>query len=123
MVDSVLPASQTIDSLNLWCKILLRGMKEAEFDLSTRQTAILLSVYLGPSPQSVKTLSEHLGISKAAICRATDVLCAQGLLKRKRGETDKRQVSLQKTIKGMVFLSEMAEIIRNETEVKQSIAA
>lgn len=124
MLDSVMiPASQTIDSLNLWCKILLRGMKEAEFDLSTRQTAILLSVYLGANPHSVKSLSEELGISKAAVCRAVDVLSGHGLLKRKRGETDKRQVTLTKTIKGMIFLSDMAEIIRNETAEKQNIAA
>lgn len=124
MNDSVMiPASQTIDSLNLWCKVLLRGMKEAEFDLSTRQTAILLSVYLGANPHSVKTLSEELGISKAAICRATDVLCGHGLLKRRRGEADKRQVTLTKTIKGMIFLSDMAEIIRNEASEKTSLAA
>lgn len=123
MVDSVLPASQTIESLNLWCKILLRGIKEAEFDLSTRQTAILLSVYLNSEPQSVKTLAEQLGFSKAAICRAVDVLCEQGLVKRRRGEADKRQVTLSKTIKGMLFLSDMAEIIRKETDEKQGVAA
>jgi len=123
MVDSVLPASQTIDSLNLWCKILLRGMQEAEFDLSTRQTAILLSVYLGEEAQSVKTLSENLGFSKAAICRAVDVLCQYGLLKRRRDDADKRQVTLTKTIKGMVFLSDMADIIRDETNEKESVGA
>lgn len=123
MVDSILPASQTIDSLNLWCKILLRGMKEVKLDLSTRQTAILLSIYLGKEPQSVKSLSENLGISKAAICRALDLLCEEGLVKRKRDEADKRQVGLIKTIKGMVFLSEMAEIIRGETHVVSSEVA
>jgi DNA-binding MarR family transcriptional regulator len=123
MVDSILPANQTIDSLNLWCKILLRGMKEVKLDLSTRQTAILLSIYLGKETQSVKTLAENLGISKAAICRALDVLCTEGLVKRKRDDADKRQVGLVKTIKGMLFLSEMAEIIRNETHPLTAEAA
>lgn len=112
--------NQTVESLNLWCKILLRGMKEAEYDLTTRQTAVLLTCYLQPGPHSVKTLAEQLGISKPAICRAADMLCEQGLLRRKRDEKDKRQVTLQRTVKGSVFLSDMAGIIRNETREKES---
>jgi DNA-binding MarR family transcriptional regulator len=113
-----LPVSQTIESLNLWSKILISGMRQAKFDLSTRQTAILLSIYLDSQTHSVKTLAEQLGISKPAICRAVDVLCHEGLIKRKRSETDKRLVSLTKTIKGMIFLSDMAEVIHRETAEK-----
>ncbi len=113
----------TVESLNLWSRILLRGMKEANHDLSTRQSAIMLSVYLADSPQSVKSLAAALHISKAAICRAVDVLSHQGLIRRKREEADKRQVTLQRTIKGSVYLSEMAEIIRNETLSTQQEAA
>lgn len=121
MVDSVLPANQTIESLSLWSKILLHSMKEAKLDLSTRQMAILLSVYLDKQVHSVKSLSETLGISKAAVCRALDVLCKEGLVKRKREEEDKRQVSLTKTIKGMCYLSEIAEIVQSETSSQNTL--
>lgn len=115
--------SQTVESLHLWNRVITRGMQKSVRDLSTRQNAILLAVYLADYAQSVKSLSEGLGISKPAICRALDVLCHEGFLKRKRDDKDKRQMTLQRTIKGSVYLSEMAEIIRSETVQMRKEAA
>jgi len=113
--------NQTIEALNLWCKIITRGLKETNVDLSPRQTALMLCVYLQDPPHSVKSLATHLDISKAAICRALDALCAEGFLKRKRDTEDKRNVLIQRTVKGSVYLSEMADIIRHETETEHSL--
>ena len=107
------------EALTLWRDIVVRGLHNNAYDLSTRQTGILLTVYLSPPPHSIKNLSDHLMISKPAVCRAIDTLAKLGLVKRKRDEHDSRIVHIQRTVKGSVYLSEFAEIInavsRNET--------
>lgn len=111
----MLERTNAIDALNLWCKIITRGVRETAYDLSPRQTVILLHVYLTEPPHTIKNLSEKLNISKAAACRAVDVLCTYNLLKRKRDEGDKRNVIIHRTVAGSVYLSDMADIIRDET--------
>jgi DNA-binding MarR family transcriptional regulator len=101
------------EALNVWRDIVVRGLQNNAYDLSTRQTGILLTVYLSPPPHTVKSLSETLLISKPAICRALDMLSKLGLLKRKRDEKDNRIVYIQRTVKGSVYLSEFAEIINS----------
>jgi DNA-binding MarR family transcriptional regulator len=107
------------EALSLWRDIVVRGLQNNVYDLSTRQTGILLAVYLPPqthtTPYTIKSLSEHLLISKPAICRALDVLAKLGLVKRKRDEKDNRIVHIQRTVKGSVYLSEFAEIINEVT--------
>lgn len=103
--------NSSIDALALWQQVCLRSLRESQSDLSSRQQAILLTVYLAPPPHTVKQLAEALAISKPAICRAIDALSRQGLLKRRKDEEDKRVVHIQRTVKGSVFLSEFADII------------
>ncbi len=99
------------EALNMWRDIVVRGLQNNAYDLSTRQTGILLTVYLSPPPHTVKTLSDTLLISKPAVCRAIDVLTRLGLVRRKRDESDSRIVHVQRTVKGSVYLSEFAEVI------------
>jgi len=73
--------------------------------------AILLTVYLTPSPHTVRGLAEILNISKPAVTRALDRLGMLGLARRKRDEADKRNVLVQRTVKGSVFLTEFSEIM------------
>lgn len=103
------------EALNLWRDIVVRGLQNNAYDLSTRQTGILLTVYLSPPPHTVKLLSGQLLISKPAICRALDALSRLGLVKRRRDERDNRIVHVQRTVKGSVYLSEFAEIIHSAT--------
>lgn len=106
----------TLEALSLWHKVAVRGLCEIKYDLSARQNCIMLSVYLSPPPHTVKNLAEQLKISKPAICRAVDVLSQLGLVKRKKDEKDKRQVMIQRTIKGSVYLSELGDIIVSATQ-------
>jgi DNA-binding MarR family transcriptional regulator len=99
------------EALTLWRDIVVRGLQNNAYDLSTRQTGILLTVYLSSTPHTLKTLSDLLLISKPAVCRALDALVKLGLIKRKRDENDNRIVYIQRTVKGSVYLSEFAEII------------
>jgi len=112
------PMRSNLEALSFWQKILVRGMKETEFDLSPRQMGVMLSVYLSNTPHSVKSLSETLKVSKPAICRAVDALSLEGLIRRKIDEKDRRNVFIQRTVKGSVFLAEFGDIILAETQTK-----
>lgn len=93
---------------------MLRSMRELPHDLSGRQMAIMLTVYLIPPPHTVRSLSEHLDISKPAVCRALDALSTMDLIRRKKDEDDRRNVFIQRTISGSVFLRDAADIIAHE---------
>jgi DNA-binding MarR family transcriptional regulator len=106
----------TVSVLNFWSKVVTRGLHETSCELSPRQTAIMLSVYLAETPLTSKALAEELGISKAAISRALDHLSQAGLIKRRRDKNDGRVMLIHRTVKGSVFLADMADIIKKETQ-------
>ncbi len=106
------PSSATsLEALRAFQQVFERAVRQKNFDLSARQTAIFFAVYLSPPPHSVKSFAESLNISKPAICRAVDHLSRLGLVKRWRDPKDKRKVMIQRTVKGSVFLMEFSEIL------------
>lgn len=111
----------TMSALDFWQRIMTRSLKEVKLDLSARQSGILLTVYLKDGPHTIKSLSESLDISKAAVCRALDTLSMEGLVRRKKDEKDKRNVFIQRTIQGSVFLSDFADIIMQEAAEKKAV--
>ncbi len=82
-----------------------------------RQLAILLTVYVTPQPHTVRGLAQTLAISKPAVTRALDRLGALNLAKRKRDTNDGRNVLVQRTIKGSVFLSDLADSIADAADM------
>lgn len=104
-------SSKTIRALSFWHGVTATALKKMPVDLSARQTAVLLHIYIMPSPHSIKLLADELMISKPAICRANDALEKAKLVKRIRDKEDKRNVLIQRTVKGSVYLSEFADII------------
>ncbi len=104
-------SSKIIRALSFWHGVTSAALRQMPVDLSARQTAVLLNVYLMPSPHSIKSLADELMISKPAICRAVDALETAKLVKRIRDKQDKRNVLIQRTVKGSVYLSEFADII------------
>jgi DNA-binding MarR family transcriptional regulator len=105
----------TQDALRLWQRVISRSLRELPYDLSQRQTGVLLTVYMSPPPHTIRSLSEQLNVSKPAICRAVDALSALDLIRRKKDEDDRRNVFLQRTINGSVFLRDFADVIVQET--------
>jgi DNA-binding MarR family transcriptional regulator len=101
-----------LDVLDFWREVVLATVRQDGPDLTQRQMAVLLTVYLNNPPHTVRGLAEILGASKPAITRALDTLGQKGLLKRKRDETDKRNVLVQRTVKGSIFLSEFSDTIK-----------
>src|SRR5579859_7760821 len=102
---------KAVQALDLWRGAIVESVRRDTPDLSARQMALLLTVYLTPPPHTVRGLAEILNISKPAITRALDRLGMLGLARRKRDEADRRSVLVQRTVKGSVFLSEFSEIM------------
>ncbi|MFO0110805.1 MAG: MarR family transcriptional regulator [Alphaproteobacteria bacterium] len=110
------PTITSQDVLKFWYQVIARSLRELPYDLSQRQIGVLLSVYMSPPPHTVRSLSERLGISKPAICRALDTLSTLDLVRRKKDEEDRRNVFIQRTVNGSVFLRDFADIISEETK-------
>lgn len=100
-----------VQSLHLWQKAIVDSVRNDGPDLSARQMALLLTVYLTPAPHTVRGLASLLNVSKPAITRALDRLSELGMIKRKVDDTDRRSVLVQRTVKGSVFLREFGELI------------
>jgi DNA-binding MarR family transcriptional regulator len=99
------------EGLDLWRRALCETVRRDSPDLSARQLALLLHVYLTPPPHTVRGLADILNVSKPAITRALDRLGKLDLARRQRDETDRRSVLIQRTDKGTDFLDEFADIL------------
>jgi len=102
------------DSLAFWHRVTLQSVRADGPDLSARQLAMLMSIYLEDGPHTVRSLARHLQVTKAAISRATDSLCKLGYIQRKPDHRDKRSVILARTSKGIHFLSAFGDVIQSE---------
>ncbi len=100
-----------LDPLDIWRRAIVDSVRRDAPDLSARQMAVLLSVYMTPPPHTVRGLAEILNVSKPAITRALDRLGEYRLARRKSDARDRRSVLVQRTVRGSVYLSEFAEII------------
>ncbi len=106
-----MPALKPFDALALWRDVLVERVSGDAPDLSERQMAILLTVYMKPPPHTVRGLAAQLGISKPAVTRALDRLGQHDFTRRKRDESDRRNVLVQRTVTGSNFVSELGELI------------
>lgn len=100
-----------IQALDLWRRTVVTGARHQEADLSTRQMAILLTIYLTPQPHTVRGLAQILRFSKPAVTRGLDRLAKLDLVRRRVDQDDRRSVLVERTAKGSEFLSQYGEII------------
>ena len=100
-----------LQALDIWRRAIVASVRADAPDLSARQMALLLSVYLTPPPHTVRGLADLLNVSKPAITRAVNRLSELGLVRRKTDDDDRRSVLIQRTVKGSVFLREFGELI------------
>lgn len=98
-------------ALEIWRNAVVASVRGDSPDLSQRQMAVMLTVYMSTPPHTVRGLAESLNVSKPAITRALDRLGSFGLVKRKVDDKDRRSVLVQRTVKGSVFLSDFAGIV------------
>ena len=98
-------------ALSLWGGAITESVRRESPDLSARQMAVLMTVYLSQPPHTVRGLADQLNVSKPAITRALDRLSELGMIRRKTDDNDRRSVNIQRTVKGSVYLTEFAELI------------
>ena len=99
-------------ALELWRHALTAAVRREAPDLSSRQIALLLTIYLTPAPHTVRGLSSTLHISKPAVTRALDRLGELGLTRRTVDPADRRNVLIERTEAGQAYLDGFADLVR-----------
>lgn len=103
-------------ALQLWHDVSLAQVHDDAPDLSVRQVSILLTIYLEAPPHTVRALAQKLRVSKPVITRALDSMGKLGLVTRRRDEADKRNVLVQRTVKGVLFLEQLSDLIAAKSD-------
>ena len=98
-------------ALRLWHVVTLDLVREEEIDLSARQLAILLTIYLEVPPHTVRGLARRLNVTKPVITRALDSMGSLDLVSRRRDDADRRNVIVQRTVRGSLFLEKLGDRI------------
>ena len=106
----------TPQALRLWHHVGLAQVRDGEADLSTRQMTILLSIYLETPPHTVRALAAKLDVSKPVITRALDAMGKLGLVTRRRDVTDLRNVLIQRTVEGSLYLERLADLVSAKSQ-------
>ena len=98
-------------ALKLWHDVGLSLVRGAEVDLTSRQLVVLLTIYLEPPPHTVRGLAQKLVVTKPVITRALDAMGDMDLVSRRRDPTDRRNVIIQRTVRGALFLEQLGDLI------------
>ncbi len=104
------------EALKLWHDVSLELVRDGEADLTARQMTILLTIYLDPPPHTVRGLAAQLGVTKPVITRALDTMGRAGLVSRRRDEADKRNVVIQRTLEGSLYLDRLSDLIATKAQ-------
>ena len=100
-----------IPTLSSWMTTLVDYVRSGEPDLTNRQMALLMVVYLDAGPHTVRGLARALNVSKPVVTRALNRLGALGYLRRQRDDSDKRNIFVARTPKGAAFLEDFGQFI------------
>ena len=98
-------------ALRLWHDVTFDLVRDNDRDLTDRQMAVLLTVYLKPPPHTVRGLAQKLGVTKPVITRALDTMGRLGLVTRRRDETDRRNVLVHRTLEGSLAVERLGDLI------------
>lgn len=106
------------ESLALWHRVILTSVTMDTPDLSSRQMAILMTVYLEENAHTVRSLADKLKVTKAVISRALDTLTRYGFVERAPDLRDKRSIIVKRTSGGILYLQRFADIIQSQSEAE-----
>jgi hypothetical protein len=62
-------------------------------------------------PHTVRGLAHKLGVTKPVITRALDSMGKQAIIARRRDEADKRNVIIQRTVKGALYVEKLGDMV------------
>lgn len=105
-----------IDILASWRDVMADAVRADGPDLSMRQWAILLTVYLNSGPHTVRALARDLNIPKPAVSRALDALSILSFVRRIRDPRDKRIVIVQRTPDGAEYVDRFARLVEERAQ-------
>lgn len=106
-----LAPGKSFQGLSSWMATLIDYVRSGEPDLTNRQMALLLVVYLQSGPHTVRGLAAGLKVSKPVVTRALNRLGSLGYLRRQRDENDKRNIYVVRTAEGAEFLEQFEHFI------------
>lgn len=101
-------------ALALWKDVTVASVAGDMPDLSARQTAVLMCVYLEEGPHTVRSLAARLNVTKAVISRAIDRLKSYNYILRADDPRDRRSIVLRRTPDGINYLRAYASLIQRE---------
>lgn len=107
MTEAIKPAQ----ALYMWRDVNLDLVRAGAPDLSSRQYAILMTIYLDLPPHTVRGLAEKLRVTKPVITRALDTMGKLGLVTRERDKLDRRNVIIKRTVAGAEAVDHLAGLI------------
>lgn len=102
--------------VRLWHRVLAAAQHSDVPDLTARQFALFLQVYLIDPPHTVRGLAATLNMSKPAVSRALDRLSALGLLRREPDSGDRRSILVKRTVSGAMFLRDFSALATSQVE-------
>jgi len=100
-----------LQALTLLRTLSLEQVRDDMPDLTTRQAAILLTIYLEPPPHTVRGLAAKLNVTKPVITRALDTMGALELVSRHRDEKDRRNVLVKRTVAGALYVERLGDLV------------
>ena len=106
--------------LRSWMHTLINYVRSGQPDLTNRQMALMMIVYLTQGPHTVRGLAERLGVSKPVITRALNTLGALGYLRRVRDESDRRNVFVARTSTGQEFLESFERNLQHDGDSRKA---
>ena len=95
---------------------LISEFRSKQPDLTLRQLAVVLRVYLTDERQTVRGLASHLNISKSSIRRALNQFEKTGLVHRKIDLRDRRSVSVGRTVRGAAMVKRLGTTMAEAAE-------
>jgi DNA-binding MarR family transcriptional regulator len=105
--------NNSLAALKGWMDTLVRFVRSDQTDLTNRQMGILMLVYMADGPHTVRGLAAKLAVSKPVVTRALNTLGALGYIRRKRDDSDLRNIFVERTQQGLAFLESFARLIEN----------
>ncbi len=109
--DAPKPLRGGLRTLTQWMQTLVDYVRSGKPDLTNRQMALMMTVYIDAGPHTVRGLAEALNVSKPVITRALNKLSALGYLRRERDAADRRNIFVVRTPKGAEFLDGFHDFI------------
>ena len=98
-----------LQALTLLQTVSLTQLRDESHDLSWRQMAILLTIYLETPPHTVRGLAAKLNVTKPVITRALDTMGALDLVSRHRDSQDLRNVLIKRTVNGALYVERLGD--------------